>query len=165
MIRGLLEEKMKGIICRRDELKKWLKGDLSKKDEEDIQENLKMLGAQLSNLQFSVEMLIRELYYLKDIQNEFQDAFYRYANQTLLQGQPLELVDGDNLLFMEDIKSTFNMIEDKDSDLLVVSVIGPQSAGKSLLLNFLFGAQFLTSAGRCTKGIYCSLMRYKCEKT
>jgi len=54
---------------------------------------------------------------------------------------------------------------ESDEDLLVVSVIGPQSAGKSLLMNFLFGTQFMTSAGRCTKGIYCSLMRFYCEKT
>mmetsp|Transcript_3190 Transcript_3190/g.4867 ORF Transcript_3190/g.4867 Transcript_3190/m.4867 type:complete len:96 (+) Transcript_3190:136-423(+) len=27
-------------------------------------------------------------------------------------------------------------------------------------MNFLFGTQFLTSAGRCTKGVYMSLMKY-----
>jgi len=49
---------------------------------------------------------------------------------------------------------------DENSQTLVISVIGPQSAGKSLLMNFLFGTQFLTSAGRCTKGVYMSLMKY-----
>jgi GTPase Era involved in 16S rRNA processing len=29
-----------------------------------------------------------------------------------------------------------------DDEILVISVIGPQSSGKSLLLNTLFGAQF-----------------------
>mmetsp|Transcript_19055 Transcript_19055/g.29235 ORF Transcript_19055/g.29235 Transcript_19055/m.29235 type:complete len:115 (-) Transcript_19055:4123-4467(-) len=27
-------------------------------------------------------------------------------------------------------------------------------------MNFLFGTQFVTSAGRCTKGVYLSLMKY-----
>jgi len=55
--------------------------------------------------------------------------------------------------------------KDMDGDTLVVSVIGPQSAGKSLLLNFLFGTQFLTSAGRCTKGAYVSVMKFRKEET
>ena len=45
----------------------------------------------------------------------------------------------------------------------MVSVIGPQSSGKSLLLNTLFGAQFLSSAGRCTRGIYGCLIDIKCD--
>ena len=42
----------------------------------------------------------------------------------------------------------------------MISVLGPQSSGKSLLLNFLFGTQFLSQAGRCTKGVYGSVLRY-----
>ena len=84
---------------------------------------------------------------------------------TLLQGQPLELIDGDNLLFMEGVKEVFKNIENSDADTLVVSVIGPQSSGKSLLLNTLFGCQFLTSAGRCTKGIYCSVIKHRNKRS
>ena len=39
--------------------------------------------------------------------------------------------------------------------------MGPQSSGKSLLLNTLFGAQFLSSAGRCTRGVYGCLLDIK----
>ena len=42
---------------------------------------------------------------------------------------------------------------------IVVSIFGPQSSGKSTLLNYCFGCKFLTSAGRCTRGIYGSLCR------
>ena len=28
-------------------------------------------------------------------------------------------------------------------------------------MNYLFGASFLSSSGRCTKGIYCSILRFK----
>ena len=55
----------------------------------------------------------------------------------------------------------FNPDGEGNENILVVSVIGPQSSGKSLLLNTLFGAQFLSSAGRCTRGIYGSLLNIK----
>lgn len=32
-------------------------------------------------------------------------------------------------------------------------------------MNFIFGTQFLSSAGRCTKGVYASIIKYKCRKT
>jgi GTPase SAR1 family protein len=37
---------------------------------------------------------------------------------------------------------------------MVVGIFGPQSSGKSTLLNFLFGCDFLSSDGRCTSGAY-----------
>jgi len=40
---------------------------------------------------------------------------------------------------------------------MIVSIIGPQSTGKSTLLNFLFGTNFQMSAGRCTRGLYASI--------
>ncbi len=42
----------------------------------------------------------------------------------------------------------------------MVSVLGPQSSGKSTLLNFLFGCDFGTSAGRCTKGVYGTYFKF-----
>ena len=41
----------------------------------------------------------------------------------------------------------------------MISIFGPQSSGKSTLLNYCFGCKFLTSAGRCTKGVYGSLSK------
>ena len=32
-------------------------------------------------------------------------------------------------------------------------------------MNFIFGTQFLSSAGRCTKGVYASIIKYKCRKS
>jgi ABC-type lipoprotein export system ATPase subunit len=37
---------------------------------------------------------------------------------------------------------------------MVIGIFGPQSSGKSTLLNFLFGCDFLSSDGRCTNGVY-----------
>jgi polynucleotide 5'-kinase involved in rRNA processing len=76
---------------------------------------------------------------------------------TLLKnGDCFELIDGDNLEFKgEFIKSVIET--SKRDKVIVVCVIGPQSSGKSTLMNFAFGTQFFTSSGRCTKGIYFTL--------
>ena len=128
---------------------------------EDLESEIEEVSKSIQKLSFSVELLARELYYYKDIRQEANQHYLKYSHNTLVQGQPLELIDGDNLQFMEDIKKTLHQYDNKDEDLLVVSVLGPQSAGKSLLMNTIFGAQFLSSAGRCTKGIYCSLLTYE----
>ena len=47
-----------------------------------------------------------------------------------------------------------------DEKVIIISVIGPQSSGKSTFLNFLFGCDFLTSSGRCTRGIYGTYFRF-----
>ena len=44
---------------------------------------------------------------------------------------------------------------------MVITIIGPQSSGKSTLFNFLFGCDFLTSQGRCTRGAYGTIFSLK----
>jgi hypothetical protein len=39
---------------------------------------------------------------------------------------------------------------------MVIAIVGGQSSGKSNLLNYLFGCDFLSSEGRCTSGVYFS---------
>ncbi|TNN40972.1 Interferon-induced very large GTPase 1 [Liparis tanakae] len=43
--------------------------------------------------------------------------------------------------------------------ILVVTVLGVQSTGKSTLLNTMFGVQFAVSSGRCTRGAFMLLIR------
>ncbi|CAF0876996.1 unnamed protein product, partial [Didymodactylos carnosus] len=45
----------------------------------------------------------------------------------------------------------------------VITVIGEQSSAKSSLLNSTFGCNFRVSAGRCTIGIYLSVVQWKSE--
>ena len=97
----------------------------------------------------------------------FSSNFSNYVER----GEPFELIDGDNLRFFnQDINvllSKFyekqfyqnSKITNKQRPPIVVSILGPQSSGKSTLLNYCFGCKFLTSAGRCTKGIYASLSK------
>ena len=59
------------------------------------------------------------------------------------------------------MKKTFASIPDK---CLVLTIIGPQSSGKSTLLNFLFGCDFATSEGRCTRGVYGTYFKFEDQR-
>ena len=97
----------------------------------------------------------------------FSSNFSNYVER----GEPFELIDGDNLrFFSQDINILLSdLYESQNNEAtsvnsrrrppIVVSILGPQSSGKSTLLNYCFGCKFLTSAGRCTKGIYASLSK------
>ena len=79
----------------------------------------------------------------------------------LLRGAPFELMDGD-VAFVPVTWVTAVFTELKNiignKKMVVVSVVGIQSSGKSTLLNTMFGLQFAVSAGRCTRGVYCQLV-------
>ena len=98
------------------------------------------------------------------------DAYINSLSEYMIKGNEIELIDGDNNNFNSDIVSQiFKKIDtkyrkDNEEPPFVVSVIGPQSTGKSTLLNMLFGSNFLTSVGRCTKGLYASLFTTKYPK-
>eukprot|EP00929_Paragymnodinium_shiwhaense_P042449 TRINITY_DN21966_c0_g1_i6.p1 TRINITY_DN21966_c0_g1~~TRINITY_DN21966_c0_g1_i6.p1 ORF type:complete len:2120 (-),score=532.50 TRINITY_DN21966_c0_g1_i6:240-6599(-) len=87
------------------------------------------------------------------LKRQFGDWAY-HLNQPvqLLHGSPLQSAGQ----FLVDVLRDLGAQEAKD--LFVISVIGIQSSAKSTLLNYLFGCGFATSAGRCTRGLYCSLM-------
>ena len=101
----------------------------------------------------------------------YPELFSANFSNHVERGEPFELIDGDNLRFFnQDINvllSNFygNQFYEKSATdgikrpPIVVSIFGPQSSGKSTLLNYCFGCKFLTSAGRCTKGVYASLSK------
>ena len=122
---------------------------------------------------FSIELFWRELVYFTSLNMKYEvavelanfsqsktkiekvqlfDFLVRLKKENILDGFPFEAIDGD-LLHMpkEFFKTVFKGSTDR---IIIISVLGPQSSGKSTLLNFLFGCNFITSSGRCTKGIY-----------
>ncbi|MCI4382340.1 hypothetical protein PGIGA_G00013710, partial [Pangasianodon gigas] len=78
------------------------------------------------------------------------------AAKMLLAGFPLELLDGDasNIpeKWVSDVLMELHRMVGEKSRLLVLTVLGVQSTGKSTLLNTMFGVQFAVSSGRCTRG-------------
>ena len=60
-----------------------------------------------------------------------------------------------------DAQNTHKKIFDNEEDkAIVITILGPQSPGKSTLLNFLFGCDFATSEGRCTRGVYGTYFKF-----
>ncbi|CAK6980731.1 up-regulator of cell proliferation-like, partial [Scomber scombrus] len=85
------------------------------------------------------------------------------AAEMLLDGLPLELLDGDASNIPErwvtDVLMELHKKVGEQSRLLVLTVLGVQSTGKSTLLNIMFGVQFPVSSGRCTRGAYMIFLK------
>ena len=84
------------------------------------------------------------------------------AAQHLLDGFPIELQDGESGHLNERwLDAVFEALTGKigNVSVFVLSVIGVQSAGKSTLLNTMFGTQFRCGDGMCTRGINMQLIK------
>ncbi|CAG8449872.1 3791_t:CDS:10 [Funneliformis caledonium] len=107
----------------------------------------------LSDLYSSNKSILEHLYNVKP--QKLQEAYKTW----ILEGEPLQLLDGLSLRslptkFLSNVLS--NLMINHQRRLIVISVIGLESSGKSTLLNYLFHCGFATSASRCTKGVYMS---------
>ncbi len=71
---------------------------------------------------------------------------------------PFEIIDGDMLEIPKRLMT--QLFEQREDRAIVISILGPQSSGKSTLLNFLFGCDFATSEGRCTRGVYGTFFKF-----
>eukprot|EP00062_Callorhinchus_milii_P024980 gi/632985467/ref/XP_007909700.1/ PREDICTED: interferon-induced very large GTPase 1-like [Callorhinchus milii] len=84
------------------------------------------------------------------------------AAELLLDGFPLELIDGDVCGVAVDwVTEVFKQVERMkggECRVFVLTVLGVQSTGKSTLLNTMFGLQFAVSSGRCTRGAFIQLI-------
>ncbi|CAK6983871.1 interferon-induced very large GTPase 1-like, partial [Scomber scombrus] len=85
------------------------------------------------------------------------------AAEMLLDGFPLELLDGDasNIpqRWVTDVLMELHKKVGEQSRLLVLTVLGVKNTGKSTLLNTMFGVQFPVSSGRCTRGAYMLFLK------
>ncbi|XP_058868531.1 interferon-induced very large GTPase 1-like [Acipenser ruthenus] len=132
------------------------------------------LDRQISNSSLGMEHFMREmgqLYeaacYLPD-NSESRQQFQHLPSlgaDLLVDGFPLELVDGDAsnipVRWVTDVLTELHRKVQHKSRVLVVTVLGVQSTGKSTLLNTMFGVQFAVSSGRCTRGAFMLLIRVK----
>ncbi|XP_057676864.1 LOW QUALITY PROTEIN: up-regulator of cell proliferation-like [Corythoichthys intestinalis] len=85
------------------------------------------------------------------------------AAEMLLDGYPLEFLDGDasNIpeKWMTAVLMELHKKVGEKSKLIAISVLGVQSTGKSTLLNTMFGVHFPVSSGRCTRGAYMLFLK------
>ncbi|KAG8015076.1 Interferon-induced very large GTPase 1 [Nibea albiflora] len=82
--------------------------------------------------------------------------------QMLLDGFPLELVDGDvaniPMKWITEVLTQLHYILQSSSKVKVITIIGAENSGKSTLLNTMFGVRFAVSKGRCTRGAFIQVI-------
>ncbi len=135
-------------------------------------EEIKDIDRQLSNSSLGTEHFFREMGQIYEASVSLPEThpsrqqlqhLPRLCAQLLLDGFPLELVDGDAsnipLRWVSDVLSQLNDLVSPKNKVLVVTVLGVQGTGKSTLLNTMFGVQFAVSSGRCTRGAFMLLIR------
>ncbi|CAG8842841.1 8131_t:CDS:2, partial [Gigaspora margarita] len=83
---------------------------------------------------------------VKDLENGYRTWICESESIQILEGVSLRTLDAD---FLSAVLS--DILSDNKRQLIVISVIGLESSGKSTLLNYLFQCGFSTSAGRCGK--------------
>nr|XP_004570736.2 up-regulator of cell proliferation [Maylandia zebra] len=140
-------------------------------------EEIKEIDKQISNSSLGIEHFFREMGQIyeaslslpkTDPSRQQLHHLPKLCAELLLDGFPLELVDGDAsnipLRWVSDVLSQLSDLvspkkKGKKRKILVVTVLGVQSTGKSTLLNTMFGVQFAVSSGRCTRGAFMLLIK------
>ena len=167
----------------RDDYKNiWQQESPSKKENIEIRSRLENLEKELKTSVLGVEHIVRELaqmfeayHFLKhrvhsdkvqqliDSKGHVLSKLHIIASQLFLSGFPVEIMDGDveNIPIVW-ITNVFNEVKKSlKKSIIVISVLGFQSSGKSTLLNAMFGCEFAVSAGRCTRGVFMQLVQIK----
>ncbi|KAF7706516.1 hypothetical protein HF521_019770 [Silurus meridionalis] len=135
-------------------------------------EEIALLDRQISNSALGTEHFLREMGQLYEAavilpenrqSRQQMQHLPRLCAKLLLDGFPLELVDGDAsnipLRWISDVLKELNTLVHHKNRIMVVTVLGVQSTGKSTLLNTMFGIQFAVSSGRCTRGAFMLLIK------
>ncbi|XP_074529884.1 up-regulator of cell proliferation-like [Halichoeres trimaculatus] len=135
-------------------------------------EEIKEIDQQLSNSSLGIEHFFREMGQIYEASVSLPETnrsrkqlkhLPKLCAELLLDGLPVELVDGDAsnipLRWVTDVLSQLNKLVSPQNKILVVTVLGVQSTGKSTLLNTMFGVQFAVSSGRCTRGAFMLLIK------
>ncbi|XP_031749621.1 up-regulator of cell proliferation [Xenopus tropicalis] len=134
-------------------------------------EILSVLDKKISDSSLGVEHFLRELsqfyeaenFNNKDINKRKFRELPGIAADLLLDGFPLELIDGDAsnipLLWIKDVLTQLDKKTGNKCRIRAITVLGVQSTGKSTLLNAMFGLQFPVANGRCTRGAFMSLLK------
>ncbi|XP_030635117.1 interferon-induced very large GTPase 1-like [Chanos chanos] len=141
---------------------------------EESKEEIAELDNKISKSSLGIEHFLREmgqLYESAVILSKNEESHKQMLHlpklcaELLLEGFPIELVDGDAsnipLRWVSDVLGQLNSLVKPNNKMLVVTVLGVQSTGKSTLLNTMFGVQFVVSNGRCTRGAFMVLIKIK----
>ncbi|KAL4499617.1 hypothetical protein ABPG73_009167 [Tetrahymena malaccensis] len=162
-----------------DQVENWVKKEAANDQEWSIinqkfQELQKQLISQtklLENSMMSRDLFQREMIYILqsseqqyNLQNLNHKGVVKILKDQFLEGKSIEIIDGNNnSINYAVLKDVFDEIAEEvkhqNFQFLPVAILGPQSTGKSTLINMIFGCDFKVSSGRCTKGMDISLKK------
>ncbi|XP_056389805.1 interferon-induced very large GTPase 1-like isoform X2 [Hyla sarda] len=127
--------------------------------------DLQKIDQKIADSSLGVEHFIRELGQFYEIHLKKEGKLIDLpgiAADVLLDGFPLELIDGDAsnipLQWITDVLTELDKKTGGQCRVRVITVLGVQSTGKSTLLNTMFGLQFPVASGRCTRGAFMTLI-------
>ena len=167
-----LEEQRQSYLANRSEPEiENTQNQLSVANEEHktIQKQLVGVENQLLNIDLTIGLLCDEILSLYEqlptifepndlgqhLAKMFANLMHRGFSFHVLRGRPLRC--NSELIQM----ALTNLPQSSKKAPLVVTVIGEQSSAKSSLMNATFGCNFRVSAGRCTIGMYLSVIRWR----
>ncbi|XP_072273039.1 interferon-induced very large GTPase 1-like [Pyxicephalus adspersus] len=144
------------------------------KTKSDNPEELKQVDQKISDSSLGIEHFLRELGQFYEAECSMVKEGILPAERAqftglpgiaadlLLDGFPLELIDGDAsnipLKWITDVLTELDSKTGGRCRMKVITVLGVQSTGKSTLLNTMFGLQFPVASGRCTRGAFMTLI-------
>uniref|UniRef100_A0A8C5QAL4 VLIG-type G domain-containing protein n=1 Tax=Leptobrachium leishanense TaxID=445787 RepID=A0A8C5QAL4_9ANUR len=159
----------KNLMTLQAEYKEIINNPLMNSDE------LKLLDQKICDSSLGIEHFLREMGQFYEAErsmcreNQIEEVKRQYtklpgmAADLLLDGFPLELIDGDAsnipLRWITDVLTELDTKIGGRCRMRVITVLGVQSTGKSTLLNTMFGLQFPVASGRCTRGAFMTLIR------
>ncbi|XP_053538766.1 up-regulator of cell proliferation [Ictalurus punctatus] len=142
-----------------------LRKEYSKCEQQKDRDGIVRIDQELLDCSLGIEHYMREMGQIYEVasfgstkKSDRISSLPTLAAKMLLAGFPLELLDGDasNIpeKWVSDVLMELHRMVGQKSHLLVITVLGVQSTGKSTLLNTMFGVQFAVSSGRCTRGAF-----------
>ena len=145
------------------------KVDYNRAEEHNTRDALMKLNAEMKNASFRLEHLFREMGQIYEAITSQEDMILRskfshypdIVAQLLIEGFPMELMDGDSAdVPLQWVSAIFQKLSEflNNQKIFVLSVLGLQSTGKSTMLNAMFGVQFSVNIGRCTRGVLMQLL-------
>jgi len=131
---------------------------------ENREEMVRKLNGTILQNSISIEILLRNFFSLLHNENNHlneekkKDLSGRILD-LLFKGASFELIDGDSLTFQLDFLK--QLVKSSNNKMFVVSILGKQSSGKSTMLNYSLGTQFITGNGRQTSGLFITFQELK----
>lgn len=96
-----------------------------------------------------------------DLNTEEKKELIKLMETLFIKGYGFELIDGDHFIYWGAFLGNFYENLTQSDQFMTVSVKGPQSSGKSTLMNLQFGTNFKSGSGKCTSGINGYIMRFE----